>query len=483
MIIYIGGTRLDHYAKDSCKIEDAVDERSVAEFFAIDIDGTATYTKGQTVTIKADDDTTYLFGGVIDSAEPVKIGGRKAQGRYWRVTCADWHYLADKRLAKKVYTNQTAGAIGADLFSSYLSTEGCSSGTFDDGPTCGTVVFSYVPVSRAYAVLAEKSQQVFRISPEREVSQRDRASNAAPFAIDDDTVLRKGSIIVKRANPAYRNRQYVKDMKFRTDLQTEKQYGDGEKRAFVLPFPPVEEPTITLFRAGASSSQEVGIRGVEEGWDFGWNKGDPIVNHTTCATAIAPTDYVEIEYYGEYRGVVLSYDAASIVTLKAREGLGGTGYVESVVSEPSLTSATQGFELAAQLLSKYSVLDPETVEFDVHTDGLQPGQYINIVRDDYDLDDDYLIERVSHYEEDGYIWHRVKAVSGPSIGSWARFFSNLANKAEQFSIYENINEDEVLAQSSTQSDTWYWSENTSEHVYACPVPAVDLFPASTLYPC
>ncbi len=483
MIIYIGGTRLDHYAKDSCKIEDAVDERSVAEFFAIDIDGTATYTKGQTVTIKADDDTTYLFGGVIDSAEPIKAAVTKGQGRYWHIVCADWHYLADKRLAKKVYTSQTAAYIAGDLFSSYLSTEGCSSGDIDTGPTCDTVVFSYVPVSRALDVLAEKAGYWWRIDPEREFTFRARAANAAPFDIDETTVIKKGSIKVKRAAPMYRNRQYVKDMKFRTDLQTERQYGDGEKRAFALPFPPVLEPTITIFRAGASSSQEVGIRGVEDGWDFGWNKGDPIINHTTCSAAIASTDYVEVEYYGEYRGVVLSYDAASIVTLKAREGLGGTGYVESVVSEPSLTSATQGFELAAQLLSKYSVLDPETVEFDVHADGLQPGQYINIVRDDYDLDDDYLIERVSHYEEDGYIWHRVKAVSGPSIGSWARFFSNLANKAELFSIYENINEDEVLAQSSTQSDTWYWSENTSEHVYACPVPAVDLFPASTLYPC
>ncbi len=67
--------------------------------------------------------TPYLpFAGVVMSAARSSPGW--ASTMIHSLACADWHYLADKRIAASTYSNQTIGFMTTDLYNTYLASEG-----------------------------------------------------------------------------------------------------------------------------------------------------------------------------------------------------------------------------------------------------------------------------------------------------------------------------------------------------------------------
>ncbi len=67
--------------------------------------------------------TPYLpFAGVVMSAARSSPGWSSTM--IHSLACADWHYLADKRIAATTYSNQTIGFMTTDLYNTYLASEG-----------------------------------------------------------------------------------------------------------------------------------------------------------------------------------------------------------------------------------------------------------------------------------------------------------------------------------------------------------------------
>lgn len=62
------------------------------------------------------------FSGVVISSRRSNPGW--ASGMIHDLACADWHYLADKRIAATTYSNQTVGFMVSDLCNTYLASEG-----------------------------------------------------------------------------------------------------------------------------------------------------------------------------------------------------------------------------------------------------------------------------------------------------------------------------------------------------------------------
>jgi hypothetical protein len=110
----------------SLSIPTAINQRSTARFRVLDPTGTKNFLQGQPVTIMSGggngSPNSKLFAGVVMSAKRSSPGWESTM--IHDLGCADWHYLADKRIAATSYANQTVGFMVADLIANYLAAEG-----------------------------------------------------------------------------------------------------------------------------------------------------------------------------------------------------------------------------------------------------------------------------------------------------------------------------------------------------------------------
>lgn len=102
-------------------IDDVVEQRSATSFVIVENAGATHYQQGQKLEI-VDDDGSDLYTGFIDQPQETLMPGT-TQLRT-QIAGMDNHYLADKRLAAKVYTQELAGDIASDLVETILSQEG-----------------------------------------------------------------------------------------------------------------------------------------------------------------------------------------------------------------------------------------------------------------------------------------------------------------------------------------------------------------------
>jgi len=122
MIVSIDSTMYD-ILQTSLSLSDMIGQRSTCSFTIEDPGMSRSFSKGQLVQVLDPiDGTTVMFGGIVDRVTVTKIPG--ASYRFHQIDCADWHYLADKRIVAKIYENMYAGDIVADLINNYLGQEG-----------------------------------------------------------------------------------------------------------------------------------------------------------------------------------------------------------------------------------------------------------------------------------------------------------------------------------------------------------------------
>src|SRR5690606_17365808 len=118
-----------------------------ASFGVVDPLGTMQFKKGQPVEIYEENEHgepgTLVFGGVID--RPVsRYLSLAGNGKIHQISCADQHYIADKRIVAKLYREELAGDIVKDLINSYLIDEGVTAGEIQNGPVVIEAVFNYI---------------------------------------------------------------------------------------------------------------------------------------------------------------------------------------------------------------------------------------------------------------------------------------------------------------------------------------------------
>ena len=439
--------------KNSLEIENAIGERSTARFVLIDTEGVQRYEKGIPVEI-VDDDETLLFAGVIENEQESRLA--PDGGLYHEIDCIDWTYKADKRIVAQSYQDMLAKDIVLDLFNTYLQEEGVLIGTIHDGVTITEAVFNYIPVSDAMDAIAEKCGFWWEINADKELNFVERATFNAPFDATE-SIMRKDTVSVDKSNQQYRNRQYIKGGKDVTDPQTERFIGNGETTTYSVGYPIAKVPTVEISLNYDTNNpvwtqQTVGIRGLEDNKDWYWSKGDNTITQDIFGTILEDTDRIRITYQGEFDIVVLTFDPTEIERLRAIEGE-GTGYVDEVYDDRSISSRDAGFELSESKIEKYGKIN-RILRFQTWEKGLKPGQIIQTVLPLHDLNDALLIDRITAFREDDMFFYRVEAVEGPRFDSWASIFSNLAKQGRDFVIRENIDEQQVLVTVETFTKTW-----------------------------
>lgn len=429
-------------AAGSCRIDSRIEERSTASFTVIDLTGALTYQRGQTVKIYEGDselllesglpilletgdsilleyaNLTLLFAGFIETPDRERDGS----GLLHTIVCKDNHYLADKRLVVKSYTSQTLSYIVTDIITDYLSAEGITAGTIQTGPTIAEAIVNYVSATQCFDALKELSGFVWRINPNKSLDFVQRDTNLAPWSLTSTEIVDK-SAHRSDGNPAYRNRQYIRGGKGLTTVRAETFTGNAVLVAFTVGYPIGLAPTATV----NAVSQTVGIKGVDTGKDCYWNKGDATVTFTTApGNGLA----VVITYYGQYPLITRADSYTAIAARLAIEG--GTGIVEDIVTEAQHETSAAQNESARNKLQIYCQ-DAERFTFQTRTSGLLAGQLLAVTYAAFGFTaHDMLIESVEISEEDStHLIYSVTAITGPVLGSWSRFFSNILTRQDK----------------------------------------------------
>ena len=401
----------------SMSIEQRIEERSVAQFIVIDKTASLTLTEGMPVAIY-DDTPTLLFAGFIATPTAERAGDWVLHS----LACRDNHYLADKRLVVESYTGKTAAYIVNDIITNYLSDEGITAGTIQTGPTVEEAIFNYVSASACMDSLKELSGFLWQINPDKSLDFLQRDTNAAPWALTVSEIA-DGSAKQSKGNDAYRNRQFIRGGTGLTSQQTETHIGNGFSKTFSVGYPIGSTPTVTV----DAVSQTVGIKGVDSGKHCYWASGVPDITFD-----VAPASHLAIVviYYGQYPLITRADSTTSIASKKAVEG--GTGIVEDIVHEEQHSTEAATKEAALTKLQLYCQ-DAERFQFETRTVGLEAGQLLTVTYSPFGYSSkEMLIEEVSIETEDATrLLYSVTAITGPVLGSWTRFFSNILARQDK----------------------------------------------------
>ncbi len=406
----------------SLSLDNRIEERSTASFTIIDLTAALSYQRGQVVVVYSGETATptgtKLFAGFIETPDKVRDGN----GLLHTIQCKDNHYLADKRLVVKSYADKTLAFIVTDIITDYLAAEGVTAGTIPTGPTIAEAIFNYVKASECFDALKELSGFIWQINDDKTLDFIERNTNLASWALTSTEIV-DGSAHLSKGNPSYRNRQYIRGGMGLTSQKTETFTGDAVTLSFAVGYPLGSIPTVTV----NAVSKTVGIKGVDTGKDCYWSKGDPVIVFTTApGNGLA----VVIVYYGQYPLIARADSPVDIASRLVVEG--GTGIVEEIVHEAQHETSAAMTESASAKLQRYCQ-DAEKFSFQTRTSGLKAGQFLTVTYSPFGFaSHDMLIESVAIREEDSaHLIYSVVAITGPALGSWAKFFSNILTRQDK----------------------------------------------------
>ncbi len=498
---YIGGAPVFVDA-GTLSIDSTIGKRSTAQMTVHTRNTTTHYQQDQQVSIY-DKTGTLVFSGYVATPKETKPGFQSSLET--KIQCVDQHRLADKRRVAASYTNQTCGAIVTDILNKILSQEGVSIGQIFDGLTPSTTLY---PSSSLYpggnvGLVPQATFVYCTVAQALDALVKEASSAGVPYywmidqnkllwfvpytAVVNSTVIDgtqiehvKTPTYVTRANPTYRNTQYITGGVAQTVLQVESRVGDGTTQSWAMGYGLAQAPTITV----NGNAQTVGIKGVSAtgSYQFYWAQGDPVITQDSNQAKLTGSDVLQVTYYGQYPTTYLTQNDAQISYEASLDGT--SGIVEEVEQDATITTETAGLSTASNLLTRYGV-QGLLLEFSTLQTGFAPGQLVTVDLPMHGINNaQLLIEEVSASDQADAlnIWYGIKAVMGPYDVMWQNFFNNLVqNQAPANSINVGVGQSLNLLASFSAALAPTAALNVTVH--ACPLPATTLYPSTTLYPC
>lgn len=491
----------------SLSVEDTIGKRGQASF-RVHGDTSTHFQQDQQVVIY-DADNNLAFSGFIAQPEEEKPGFQPSLDT--RITCVDNQRLADKRIIARVYTNMTRTQIVRDIAQTILAQEGVTIGAIVDeasnvqtlypGPTLYPSPTLYPQGSPAVGVLSSAVFAYCKASAALDALTKDANLAGVPyywsidkyrqfwwvpytFIVNNATI--DGTAIdqlhtrpkVTRANPAYRNTQYVVGGVAQTSLQNETIVGDGNKRSFPLGYDLASAPTIVI----GGVTQTTALKG-GTGAQFYWAQGDNTIVQDSSQTVLASAATGSVAYIGQYPSVAVESNNAQIDYEKNLDGT--SGIVEEVEQDPTITSLSDAIAKTGGLLTRYAVQGKSfTFTIKGNPNGYASGQLVPVVYAPHGLNEQMLIEKVVGSDQiDGVnIWYSINAVVGPVDTTWTDFFSAIVQQQQPAnSINVGVSQSLVLLQQFSAGMAIGASLDAT--AVACPLPSPTLYPSPLLFPC
>lgn len=407
-------------------IEHNVDGRATASLTVRDDAGTMVFYERQKVLI-SDLDGAPDFAGLVQSCEETKIPGTSM--KFHSIEAADFTSILDWRIIDYAATDKLPGDAVREIIDEYLAEEGITEGYIEDGVVLTEISLGNVTAAVGIQKLADAMQFVCYLDYDLKLYFHARTLYAADWNITDGTDILSESLSMVHTNPDYRNTEIVVGGYEETDLQTDSFIGDGTTKTFPLAYPANRISTVTV----AGSAMTVGLKGTDTG---SYDSYYAVQSETfTFETAPANGAAIIIEYYGLWRAKSKAEDLSAIATNATRQGV-GSGKIEHITSDESLTSIVAAGEYANATIANYAV-DGVTVKYRTRRSGLAAGTLQHIHLADMAAGLDFLITNVSESHKDGDTEYSVSGCYGPVQSEWDLFFRS-AFEAIQSSVSEGV---------------------------------------------
>lgn len=446
--IYVGGVDMSDKVKAGAPLryEDMLNGRSTLSLtFQDDVGGFRPEDGAEILLMDGDD---CIFGGMLLEPEEMLVPGTTLL--IFSCQATDFSGICDRHLVARAYAEQTLQAIVLDIVMQEMAEEGIDTSGVETGPTVKKAVFNWVNVTQAFNELAELSGMAWWfewIDGRKVLHFRERSSIAAPVELNADTA---GSVRVRKDRQEYRNHQVLRAGAGLTDPRTELFVGDGERRTFNLAFKAGTEPEIEV----NATPQTVGIRGLETGKQWYWNKGATEVSQDSGESVLTDTDTLEVTYEGLFPIIISASRGSEITARQAIEG--GSGRYSRVEERANIETVDAAIAAVQAILDRYATIG-RVFQCATAENGLRPGQLVTVDFPEHDIDEEtFLIESVSgSLTSDGSeLWYEVRALSGDPFGGWQEYFRKIQRIGRQFVIRENevvvgLNE---LSDSATAAD-------------------------------
>jgi len=442
--VYKIGNNIVNAIKNSLTNTDNLNERTNCSF--VIYESSFHVSKGMNILIV--DGAETLFAGIVFSAKTVGYFDKTIT-----VRGVDYSALVDKRIIAEAYDDTLAGDIVKDLITKYFTHEDITVGTIQDGPLISRAVLNYQNGNIVLNYIADLIGFYWEVDKDKKLNFFARATYSAPFNLTDTTYNYSDFQSEENATD-YRNRQYTRGGMAVSDVQTRSFLGDGETQTWTVDLPIAKAPTITVNGVAKTS----GIRGLETGKDFYWQKNDKTISQELTALKLTSSNTVSIQFEGFYPIIVVAEDIEQIDLRKSIEG--GSGIYEKVFEENSLGTQQSALEYTNGLLEKYGVI-PKIITFNTIDSGLKAGQIINITHTNQDVDGGFLIDKITARADGDLMLYSVQCLDGDNFGGWAKFFKKLVEKQEQLLIREN----EILLKLTTFKDKFQTRDLTDIMTY------------------
>jgi hypothetical protein len=448
--VKIGGSAVTTVA-GTLAIDLSIGKRGQATFLVKQPDTSTHYQEYQQVSIN-DQNNALIFSGYINLPKEMKPGFQAVLTN--QIMCMDQRWITDKRLIfdtttglAKVYTNRAYDTIVQDIFNNILSAEGVTIGAIFTGPLPNTtlfpsttlypngptqaissVTFNYPTVTQALDALVKSASSSTGVTFYWSIDQN-KALWFVPYTyttnattVDGTKVDQVGSApYVNRANPLYRNTQYIAGGTT-TGTPLEKDIpGDSARRTWTMDWPLASTPSIAVNNV----SQSVGVLG-STGKKFYYKVGSATITQDASGTTLTNVQTLQVLYTPMVPNTASSKNAAAITAQATLDGT--TGIVESVVKDVGITSNADGVIEAGQLLNVYCIAGGLGFVFTTSASGYLPGQQITVTYAPFGFSSTKMLVGSVHIDDalDGFnIWYTVTAVIGPYDATWAQFFGKM----------------------------------------------------------
>ena len=373
-------------------------------------------------------DGLTIFAGTIDDVKEQQVNNLATV--WYDVRGVDWNQRADMNLVAAEYINMTQRAIIEDIVLNALADDSIVvDAAMETGPIIEHVVFNYRTAAEAFNDLGDLTGFTWNIDYNKILHFFSRTYYLAPFDLTTDLLYR--SLTSQQTREQYRNTQWIRAGKDISSILTESFHGDAKQTTFNVALPIALAPTITLNAA----AQTVGIRNVDtSGFQWYWNADDTGVSQDSTGTPISSTDTLTVIYQGFFPILVQSYTQSAIDERASVEG--GSGVYESIDDHEEINRSVLAMDYAIGLLRKFGHI-PRQLDIETDEIGLKAGQLIQITLPRFNLNGQYLLQRVEITDLTGSkLRYQLTALDGEPFGTWQEFFRGLG-ASKPFLLREN----------------------------------------------
>lgn len=431
-ITIAGVDRTADVIQDSVVIEDTLnDQVNTLALSLIDLHGNGAPVTDDEVIVQLIDESRIFAGYITKVVQSTKATGTS---RYI-VSAVEYSRLLDRNLVHKSYQNMTDKEIIEDIVETYCVGAGITTTNVLEGATIDQITFNYIQPSQCFAKLAKLTGRNWYIDYQKDIHYFALTQNVAPFDIDASNTDYSNLQIVKDSSQL-KNRIYVRGGTRLSDATTYQEKGDGVKRKFVLPDKP-HNVTVTV----GATPKTVGIKNIDDsGFDFYLNFQEKYIEQDSGAVVLGTGDTLTVNY---------QYDIPILVAQENTASIAANGVQEYVIFDKTITTTDAARDRGIAELTDYAN-DLVEGSFQTYEKGFRTGQYININLPVYDIDDDYIVQKVRAQSVGAGVYvYDVSIASAKTLG----IIKFLINLLEGNKNLIEFNDDEVVDELFQLSDS------------------------------